>query len=251
MNIITYYRVILSIFFLSTLLYNSVNAQDYVWEIDKAREREKINKIKHDSIMVHLRNKFEFSIGFGPFYQSGFYKNDVANSTFNFPNKMNQWQFALAWHPFEKWEIDIKLEYRAIKNLPDRPNLFSVINGEEISIDGEGGGMVPILFGTKYYLLKSRLRPYIGISGGICKFKTQYTEVRGNIYDGINRTDFEQDEILRIIGFETGFTYRLGERINAGIGIQYQQSEPFKEMDVGFDRISGFSITPQISVLLF
>lgn len=244
-------RVILSIFFLITQLFNQVNAQDYVWEIDKAKEREKINKIKHDSILVHIRNKLELSVGFGPFYQSDFYKNDAVNAAFSFPNKMNQWQFAIAWHPYEKLVLDIKLEYRIIKDIPQKPNIFSVINGEEINIEGEGGGMVPIQIGTKYYLKKNRFRPFIGISGGICKVKSQFTEVRGDIIDGIYRTDIIQEETVKLIGLETGFDYRIGERLNAGIVVQYQHSEPFTEMDIGYDRLSGFSITPRISILLF
>lgn len=249
MNIITYIRALLSIFFLSTLHYNRVNAQD-VWEIDKDREREKINKTRHDSIMVHLRNRVEISIGFGPFYQSGFYKTEIINTGFGFPDNMNQWQFALAWHPGERFVLDLTLESRITKDVPT-PDIFSVISGDDIQIEGRGSGVIPVMLGMKYYLTTGRLRPYIGISGGVCNFKSQYTEVLGNIYDGINRTDYKQDELLKIVGFETGFTYRIGERINAGIGIQYQQSEPFKEMEIGFDRLSGFSITPRISVLLF
>ena len=103
---------------------------------------------------------------------------------------------------------DLSFGFQLIRELPPTPNIFSVIRGEDIRIEGGGGAYIPIELGIKYYLSEKRFRPLLGLGVGTVLARSTFTQATGNIVDGIVRTDIEAEARVGIFRLNTGFDYR-------------------------------------------
>lgn len=230
------------ILFINSVFVQSLYAQDYGREINKKEEL--------DSLLVHFKNKWEISLGYGQWFF-----NNKAKSTeeepFFLPENMGIWQFSVGWHFAEKWFTGITAGIQQKKNVPAKPAIFDVISGEEITVEGSGGGFVPLRLELKYQLIDNkRLRPYVSVAGGVVMAKSQYTLVEGNIFDGITKTDFKSKDRTKIFSFGSGLDYRLGKNTGLRLNLSYFMSGDFEEPIGGFKSYKGFSIDANFLIIL-
>lgn len=237
------------ILFMHIVFIPSLYAQDYEWEIDKIERREQKKKKELDSLMVHLKNRWELSISNGRWFFQGNVRS-TEEEYFFLPDNMGIWQFSVGWHFAEKWFTGITAGIQQKKNVPAQPNIFDVISGEEITVEGSGGGFVPLYLELKYQLTDKRLRPYVSFAGGAVMAQSQYTLVEGNIFDGITKTDYSLEDRARIIGIGSGVDYRWGKNTGLSINLSYHMSENFEEPIGGYISYKGFHFEFKFLIIL-
>lgn len=203
--------------------------EDHVWAIDEMLEHDKRNAIKHDSAIRCMRKKVMLSVGYGKWYFSNSAKSNNEEKFFLSDN-MGQWRFMLSWNFLEKLAADISVSYQKEKNIIER----------------SGGGMGAVQLGIKYYLRKTRFRPYIHSSYGVVSAKSQYTKAKGNINTGINSTDESQVNLYNI---GSGIDYRLGKNIGFCLDFNYAYSNPFDESIGGYKSYRGVSVTAYLGIV--
>lgn len=219
-------------------------------EVEKILEREAKQEIVLDSILNHIARKWEISVGFGAWV---FINSSMSNSPeepFFLPTGMPLWYFQGAWHITEKFSIDFSGGIHSKKDVPPTPSIFSIIGGNDLDIEGSGGGFLPFKVGGSYYLKTGRLMPFIGANAGVVLAKSQYTEVRGNIFDGISRTDYKMEDKVPVFGFITGVDCRASEYVSLNFQAEYNISNRFNETIGGYNRYHGLVFIVQLAIIL-
>lgn len=223
-------------------------AQNYEWEIDKIKRRELERKLELDSLLVHLKNSWQVSLNYGQFYFNNSAKSKET-SILEFPKNMGVWNLSCARYLSEHLSVNANLGVLIKKIEPPRPDVFSVINGANINVEGGGIFLMPISVGMDYYFLKQRFRPFAGFSVGIVPAKYKYIEASGNISNGINRNEFEFNSNATFVELSSGFIYRSGKYVQLGLNCDYLQSKDFNENIGGYIAYNGFKISVIFSVV--
>ena len=244
-------KIILNACFLLILFLsnNLVAQQKPKSEVDKILEYEARKEIIYDSILKHVAKKWEISVGYGVWTFMNSSKSDNPEEPFYLPSGMSHWNFLLAWHITEKNSIDLSVGIQQKKNIPPQPNIFQIIGGYNIEIEGSGGGFVPIKLGTTFYPKPGRFRPFVGTNAGLLIAKSQYTEAKGNRFDGITRTDYIMKGKVPVLGLSTGFDYRAGEYVSFNICTEYNISGKFDEPIGGYNMYHGFLFIGQLAII--
>lgn len=224
------------------------SAQNYEWEIDKHRKQEQEDERALDSLLVHLKNNWQVSLGYGQWYFDNSAKSEE-KSFLEFPNNMSAWNLSCARFLSEQLSVNVNLGILVKKIEPARPDVLSVINGAEVEAEGGGIILLPLSVGMDYYFLKQRFRPYAGFSVGTAPARYKYVEASGNVSNGIDRTEYEFNSNAPFVEFSTGFIYRTGENVLLGLNGDYVQSKDFNENIGGYKAYNGFKIAVLFSVL--
>lgn len=226
----------------------AVNAQEREWEIDKIQRKEQEKKQSLDSILVHLKNKWEIKFAYGKLYfDKG--ARSINKEQFFLSNPMNLWQLSSSWHFSERLFADISIGFQLQKNIPV-PDIFSILNGNRIELEGSGVLFLPMDLGLKYYLTQKRFRPLVGVSIGSVLANSKYTIAEGNISTGIIRRDFQVRERALFGKINTGFDYRSGKHTNLSLNFSYFLLGNFKEPIGGYLNYEGFVVNVGFSFLL-
>ena len=225
-------------------------AQEREWEIDRIkRENQQREKIL-DSLLVHVEDAWEIKVSYGRWnFIGGATSSDDA--LFTLPNSMNRWQLGAVWHFHEKLFVDFSIGVQLKRDAPSTPNIGSILNGDDIELEGSGALFLPIDIGLNYYLSTHRFRPFIGIGTGAVLVRSTYIVAEGNISTGITRTDVTSQERVRTGDISAGFDYRLGKNTNFSFNSSYVVSGKFSESIGGFTRYQGLDIQAGFSVVLF
>lgn len=196
-----------------------------------------------------LKSKWEVSIGYGvlQFIDNATLKSD--DDYVKFPDQMSILSSSLTKHFLENYSANIYVGVQINKNLPPNPNIFSVLAGDDIRIEGSGGGFFPMGIGIKRYLLQSKLRPYIQLQGGIVMGNSQYTLAEGNIFDGVIRTDHKSESNVMHGIISTGFDYNLMKKYNINLNIGYNHSGDFKQRIGGYNNYNGLQLNTSFSII--
>ena len=227
---------------------NLLNAQNYEWQIDKQKRVELEKKRELDSLLVHLKNNWQLSLSYGQWYFENSAKSRE-KSILEFPKNMNAWNLSFARYLSEHLSVNSNLGI-LIKTIdPPRPDIFSVINGAEIEIEGGGMILMPISVGMDYFLLKQRLRPYVGFGVGAVLARNKYVEASGNISSGINRDEYEFSSNATFVELSSGFIYRTGKKVQLGLNCDYLRSEEFSENIGGYKAYNGIKISVSLAVV--
>ncbi len=195
---------------IATLSAGSMSAQE--WEIEKAEKRAQEKQKESDSIIVHLSKRWEIGLSYGRWQFNNASKSDQ-DELFSFSGAMNVWQLTGSWHFSERMCADFAMGIHLKTNTPD-PDVVSILNGDDIELEGFGVLLFPVDFGLRYYFTKRRLRPFLGIGAGVLPANARYTVAEGNINTGISRTDFQTRERAVFGKIKAGFDYRLGIKTN-------------------------------------
>ncbi|HBH49628.1 MAG TPA: hypothetical protein DDX98_13360 [Bacteroidales bacterium] len=230
------------------LLNNALFAQNYEWEIDKHKRREQEKKRELDSLMVHLKNNWQISFSYGQWYFNNSAKSRVA-SVLDFPNNMGIWNLSVARYFSESIAVNANFGVQIKKIEPIQPNFFSIINGDDIEIEGGGLILLPFSVGIDYFLMKKRFRPYIGVGVGFVSANSKLAEASGNMYDGINKDELESGSNAPFLEISTGFVYRTGKNVQLGLNCDYVHSKDFSESIGGYRSYTGLKISGVFSVV--
>jgi hypothetical protein len=193
--------------------------------------------------------KWEIAVGYGSLLFMEASKSTKKEEPFFLPSGVGTWQLDVIWHFQNKLAANFNFGIQQEKNIPPTPNLFAILGGEELEIEGSGGGFVPVKGSILYYPFKNRLQPFLGAGMGLLIAKSQYTEVRGNIFDGITKTDFVSKDIVPLFGFNAGCGYRTGKLTQIALKADYAISKKFENSIGGYNRYNGFTLLAQIAVV--
>lgn len=232
-----------------TISVSPLLAQTYEWEIDKHEKKEQEKQQAIDEYDFSLHNRWEIKFSYGKWGVTKSAKS-MEEELFFLPAQMDRWQLHGSWHFTESLSADVSLGFQIERDVPSRASIFSVILGDEVEIEGSGGGFIPIDVGFRYYLLYNRFRPYIGVSQGVIMIRSQYTQAEGNLTNGIIRTDYSFEDRQWFGEMKTGFDYRVGKSIQLHLNIFYTWSNAFLEPVGGFLRYEGVGANLGMNVLL-
>lgn len=223
-------------------------AQNYAWEIDKEKRREIERKRELDSLMVHLKNNWQFSLSYGQFYFNNSAKSKD-KSLLAFPKQMGVWNLSCARYLSEHLSVNANFGILIKKIKPPRPNVFSILGGADVEIEGGGILLVPVSVGMDYFFLKQRFRPYAGFSVGVVPAKYKYIEGSGNISVGIHKNEYKFNSNAPFIELSSGFIYRTGKNVQLGLNCDHLQSKDFNENIGGYKAYNGFKVSVVFSVV--
>lgn len=230
-------------------LIGGLHAQENDWVIDKMERKEQEAKKEFDSLLVHLKNRWEIKLALGKwFFTNGAKSNE--EDLFFLPARLNLWQLIGTWHFSERLFVDLSVGFQLKRDVPAAPNILSVLYGEDISVEGSGVVFIPVGLGLRYYLTKGQFRPLLGIGSGAVLIRSQYILAEGNLVNGITRTDFLSNDRSRFGSVIAGFDYRWGGHSNLSVNLSYYTSGDFTEPVGGYSRYEsvvinvGFSIIP-------
>lgn len=237
-----------TVFVITVHVGNLLNAQHYEWQIDKEKRIEQEKKLELDSLLVHLKNNWQLSLGYGQFYLENSAKSKE-NAILEFPKNMNAWNLSFARYLSEHLSVNANCGLLIKKIEPPRPDIFSVINGANIDIEGGGFIFIPISVGMDYFFLKQRLRPYAGLGVGAVLAREKYVEASGSLSNGINRDEYEFSSRSTFIELSSGFIYRTGEKVQLGLNCDYLRSKNFGESVGGYQAYNGIKIAALLAIV--
>jgi len=227
---------------------SAVYSQNYVWEIDKIKIRELEKKRKLDSLMVHVKNNWQLSLSYGQWYFDNSAKSKE-KSILDFPGNMGVWNFSSARYLTEHVSVNVNLGILIKKIEPPRPDVFLILGGADVEMEGGGIFLLPVSVGMNYYFMKQRFRPYSGISFGIVAANYKYVEASGNLSDGIIKNEYKFNSNAPFVELSSGFVYRAGENVQMGLKCDYVNSKDFTENIGGYKAYNGFKLSLIFSVI--
>lgn len=196
-----------------------------------------------DSFSTNMKNKFTMGVNYGQFYFAGSSKI-VDNETFIIvPDNSGVWEFYTSYWFSKHFSLKLNLNYSSVKDIPPRPDIWSILGGEDIRIEGGGVGMIPLSLNLQYSFFNKKFRPYVLAGAGIVAAKSQHTKVTGNIFDGINREDLEQKEKAYFCQLGSGISYRPNKYVKYNLDINYSLSADFNEPIAGMKNYRGFDFS--------
>ncbi|NJL75043.1 MAG: hypothetical protein HC892_08405 [Saprospiraceae bacterium] len=188
-------------------------AQNYEWEIDKIKRREQEEKQELDSVLVHLKNNWQLSLGYGRWrFDNSTQSKEI--SFLEFPKNMGAWNLSAARYLSEQLSVNANLGILIKIVKPPRPDVFSILSGDEVEIEGGGIILMPISVGMDYFFLKQRFRPYAGFGVGTVLARYQYVEASGNLSNGINKNERKFNSNAPLVELSSGFIYRTGKKFS-------------------------------------
>ncbi len=231
------------------ILSNSgLSAQKQEWEIDRFERREQEKNQSLDSTLVHLKNRWEIALAYGRWY---FINDAISNDEelFSLSGPMSWWQFTGSWHFSERLCLGLSIGIQLKREVPT-PDVFSVLAGNNIELEGFGVLFLPIDIGLKYYITKKRFRPFLGLGAGSVLANSRYTIAEGNINTGINRTDYQIGDSVKLGYISAGLDYRLGKRTIFTLNSAYYLSNRFEETIGGYLSYQGLAVNAGLSIVL-
>ena len=238
----------LTIIGILTLSNNALFAQNNKWEIDRYNRIEQEKKRELDSLMVHLKNNWQISLSYSQWYFNNSAKSKD-ETILDFPRNMGSWSLSFARYFSESISVNVNIGIQIKKMEPDQPDIFSVLNGGDIDIEGGGLTFIPLSIGMDYFITEQRFRPFLGIGIGSVFAKSKFIEASGNMYDGINTAELESSSNAPFVEISSGFVYRTGRNTQLGLNIDYVYSTYFSEDIGGFKSYTGLKISGAFSIV--
>lgn len=220
---------------------------DDILRKDAARNREKASL---DSVLTHLKNRWEIKISMGRLFFSPETRS-LQEEPFFLPDHLFLTRLGAAWHFGERWQAELGIGFHINRNIPPTPGIFSVLGGENIQVEGSGALLMPIDFGVRYALSKGRFRPLMGFSLGTIVGNERYITVEGNIQDGFNQTEKGTRGNAPYAKLGGGMDYRLAKGLQSHFMLTYTQSKEFDQTLGGYQAYQGIAFLLGISIIPF
>ncbi len=227
---------------------SSLQGQDYEWDIFKSDENTQQKIQNRDSLLSHMKNKWEIKVSYGQWSFSGRVKSQE-EELFFFDQGTGLWRFSGGWHVSERLSAEVGVGVQIQQNLPATPNVGSILAGDDFELEGSGGAFIPLDLTVKYYFTQKRWRPYVGIGGGAVLGNALYTLAEGNLADGVTRSDFETNGNAWLQKLETGIDYRLGLHTSASLNATILTSSKFQETLGGYTAYEGIFVNAGFSIV--
>ncbi len=220
--------------------------QNYLWALE-------VKKISEDAITLRKvddkddKNNWQISLSYGQWYFDNSAKSKE-KSSLEFPGNMGAWNLSGARYLSEHLSININLGILIKKIEPPRPDVFSILGGANVEIEGGGIFLMPVSAGMDYFFMKQRFRPYAGVGFGVVPATYRYVEASGNLSNGINRNEYKFNSSAPFVELSSGFIYRTGKHVQLGLNCDYLQSKDFNENIGGYKAYNGFKASLVFSV---
>jgi hypothetical protein len=240
------YWFFIIVFFL--FVSNDLSAQNKEWEIDRFIEEKQSEERALDSILVHMNKKWEIRLTYGNWFYTKSARSEE-EELFILDGPMNSWQLSGAWHFSERLWANVSVGLQLKKESPGTPDISSVLNGDDIELEGYGVILLPVETGLNYYLTKNRFRPYIGIGVGAVNISARSILAEGNLDNGITRTDTEFNDRIGFGKIKAGFDYRLSEWVNFRLDTSFTNSNQLEEAVGGFLSYTGWGVSAGFSFI--
>lgn len=233
-----------------SLLCIHAQAQEREWEIDRIEERNKLNEKKKKAVLSSLEDSWEIKLSYGQWIFNDRVKSKE-NALFYLSPNFSNWQLSGTWHFQEKLFADFSLEFQMKKDVPS-PDVSTILNGDDIDLEGAAGIFIPLDAGLYYYLaLKDKFRVFSGLSAGVVLANSTYIVVEGDLNNGIERTNNQKRDGVLTGGIVSGFDYRLGEKSQFNLTLGYTWSQAFGEPLGGYTNYEGILAQLGFSILIF
>jgi outer membrane protein W len=222
-------------------------AQSYEWQIDKYNKTEQEKIQEFDSLMIHLKNNWQISLSYGQWFFLNSAKSNEEN-ILDFIINMGAWNLSFSRYFSESISANINIGFH-MKKIEPKPDYSSILNGDDIEIEGGGLTFIPLSVGVDYFFIKQKFRPFLGIGIGSVSAKSKFVEGAGNINDGINKEELEFSSKAPFVEVSTGFVYRTGENVQLGLNCDYVHSKGFNENIGGYKSFTGLKISAVFSIV--
>ena len=227
---------------------SNLQGQDYEWDVFKSDEATQQKIQSRDSLLLHMKNKWEIKVSYGQWGFSERVKSQE-EELFFFDRGADVWRFSGSWHVGERWSAEIGVGVQVQQNLPTTPNIGSILAGDDFELEGSGGVFIPLDLTVKYYFTQKRWRPYVGLGGGAVLGNALYTLAEGNLADGVTRSDFETTGNAWLQKLTSGIDYRLGLHTSASLNAAILTSSKFQETLGGYTAHEGIFVNAGFSVV--
>ena len=224
-------------------------AQNSQWEFERSKSREEVKQNTRDSLMISLKSKWQLSFSYGQWFAMA---NSRTSDVFNLdvPKNMSLWRISLSRFFSETISLNANFGIQIRKVEPEQPDIFSVINGADIDIEGGGVNFIPITIGANYYLRKKQFRPYIGLGLGVISARSKIISGTGNISNGINQSEYSSMGKSLMFELGSGLLYRIEEHIQFEINFKYSHSGRFENNVFGFNSYRGLNSSIVLHIVL-
>lgn len=242
----------MQVLFMLCLLFgwgNAIHAQDYEWEIDRINRQKEAEQRLRDSFPFTFKNKLELKLDRGQWYFSDRVRSSNDESFF-LSEGMNSWMLITSYYLLENLSLDASFGIKLAKEIPTRDAFLPITMGEEVEIEGYGAVFIPMDVGFTYYFLTNKLKPYLGINGGILVANTQHTLVTGNLTTGINRSENQTKDAIGFGRLHGGIRYQFGKRAALDLSSSQYFSKTYEVAMGGYERHAGLLIQLGYSLLL-
>lgn len=239
-------KLIIRIVLISVLVnsYTAYSQKKHVRKIDR------INSQKETKKYFSMKNRFTIGVNYGQWYFAGSSKIVDNETIIIFPGNSGVLKFYISYWFLKHFSLKLNLNYFSVKDVPPRPDIGSILDGEDINIEGSGAGMIPLSLNLQYSFFNKKFRPYVLAGAGIVAAQSQHTKVTGNISNGINREDFEQKEKAYFCQLGSGISYCPDKYVKYNLNINYSLSADFNEPIAGMKNCRGFDFSAGIELII-
>jgi hypothetical protein len=187
----------------------------YLWAFNMEKMSEDAIKLKVVTVQEDKHN-WKLSLSYGQWHFDNSAKARE-KAILDFPQKMGVWNLSCARFLSEHVSVNANLGVLLKKIEPPGLNIFSILAGDSVDIEGGGIFFMPMSIGMDYSFLKKRFRPYAGFGIGIVSARYKYVEGSGNISNGINRNERDFKSNAPFVELSAGFVYRPGKNVQWGL----------------------------------
>jgi hypothetical protein len=220
----------------------------YLWAFNMEKMSVDAIKLKVVSVQEDKYN-WQISLSYGQWYFANSAKARE-KAILDFPQKMGVWNLSFARVLSEHISVNANWGVLLKKIEPPGLNIFSILAGDSVDIEGCGIFFMPISVGMDYFFLKKRFRPYAGIGFGIVPARYKFIEGAGSLSNGINRNERDFKSNAPFVELSAGFVYRPGKNIQWGLNGDYVRSREFSENIGGYKAFNGFKVSAVFSVFI-
>ncbi len=218
----------------------------YLWGFNMEKMSEDANKLKVVRVQEDKHN-WQISLSHGQWYFANSAKARE-RAILDFPQKIGAWNLSFAKILSDHVSVNANLGVLFKKIEPKGLNLFSILAGDSVDVEGGGIFFTPMSIGMNYSFLKNRFRPYAGFGLGVVPARYKFIEGAGNLSNGINRNERNFKSNAPFVELSAGFFYSPGKNIQWGLSGDYVSSKEFIENIGGYKAFNGFKVSAIFSI---
>jgi hypothetical protein len=219
----------------------------YLWSLNL--EKMSVDAIKLKVVNVQEdKHNWQISLSYGQWHFANSAKARE-KAILDFPQTIGVWNLSCAKVLSEHISVNAKWGVLFKKIEPPGLNLFSILAGDSVDIEGGGIFFMPMSIGMDYSFLKNRFRPYAGFGFGVVPARYKFIEGAGNLFNGISRNERDFKSNAPFVELSAGFVYRPGKNIQWGLNGDYVRSREYSENIGGYKAFNGFKMSVVFSVV--
>jgi hypothetical protein len=219
----------------------------YLWSLNLEKMSVDARKLEVVNVQEDKHN-WQISLSYGQWHFANSAKARE-KAILDFPQTIGVWNLSCAKVLSEHISVNAKWGVLFKKIEPPGLNLFSILAGDSVDIEGGGIFFMPMSIGMDYSFLKNRFRPYAGFGFGFVPARYKFIEGAGNLFNGISRNERDFKSNAPFVELSAGFVYRPGKNIQWGLNGDFVRSKEYSENIGGYKAFNGFKMSVVFSVV--